>query len=237
MIGTASTAPTAPLTSRESLNRKARRERLALRTLSGCVLAVCVSCVFCSIVSIAFTPAISRRCESKMVSRSYGIRLARITRALRCKPRNDVGDLLIRHRLRSISAPIPHALIRPPRNRNAAQVLIADQRKIRPINDGTNFSRIALCITSGSFACSSMASRAEDAESLLPTSAITRQRGPVLRNTQHSEKVLFAPLLHHPMRQHTDLLIGQHTTGTPGEGRHQLARHSLCSNLAQILFS
>src|SRR6266702_7208979 len=210
MIGTAITAPTAPFTSRESLNRKARRECLALRTLSGSLLTGCTSCVFCSIVSIAFTRATSRLCKSGG-SWSCGIRLTRIDRALRCKPRNNVRDLLVRHRLRPIRAPIRHALIRPPGNHNAAQALIADQRKIRPIDDRTHFSCPALCITSGSFARNAMASCAVDAEGLLPTSAITRQRRPVLRNTQPRDNFLLAPLLHHPMRQHTDLLIRQHT--------------------------
>ena len=52
--------------------------------------------------------------------------LTRIDGALRCKPRNNVGNLLVRHRLPGIGAPIRHALIRPPCNRDASQSLVAD---------------------------------------------------------------------------------------------------------------
>src|SRR5260370_15230186 len=154
------------------------------------------------------------------------IRLARITRAFRRKPRNNVGDLLVRHRLRSMRSPIRHALIRPPGDHDAAQTLIADQRKIRLINEGANLSLAGLCIAGGPFTRSSMASRTVDAESLLPASAITRQRRPVLRNTQPGEKIGLAPLLYHPLRQHADLLISQHTARALGEGRPQLAGNS-----------
>src|SRR6266481_5523303 len=162
-----------------------------------------------------------------MRSSLCGIRLTRIVRALRRKPRHKVGDLLVSHRLCSIGAPIRHALVRPPGDHNAAQTLIADQRKIRPIDNGTNLSCLALSTASGSFAGCSMASCTEDAEGLLPTSGIARQRGPVLRNTKPSEKIGLAPQLYHPVRQHADLLIGQHSTRTFAEGRHQLAGNSV----------
>src|SRR5580704_13011194 len=119
-----------------------------------------------------------------MVSWSCRIRLTGITRALRGKPRNNIGDLLIRHRLRSMRSPIRHALIRPPGDHDAAQSLIADQRKIRPIHDGANLTLAALCIAGGPFTRSSMASRTVDAESLLSTRRITGQRGLVRRKTR-----------------------------------------------------
>src|SRR5260370_28332506 len=92
------------------------------------------------------------------------IRLARITRAFRRKPRNNVGDLLVRHRLRSMRSPIRHALIRPPGDHDAAQTLIADQRNIRPIDDGANLTRAALRLAGGPSPRSSRASRTVDAE-------------------------------------------------------------------------
>ena len=45
------------------------------------------------------------------------------------------------------------------------------------------------------------------------------------------EKIRSAPLLHHALRQHVDLLIGQHAAGALREGRHQLAGNAFRSNL------
>src|SRR5712692_12643 len=158
MIGTASTAPTAPFASRASLNRKARRECPALRTLSASVWTAFSFWVFGSLGFIAFAPAgvlVVVRHGASWVCR---IRLARVDRALRCQPRNDVGNLLVRQWLRSIGAPIRHSLVRLPGNRNTAQRLIADQREIGPVDDGADPALPAPGIARDSFATRSLAS-------------------------------------------------------------------------------
>src|SRR5260370_34632021 len=118
MIGTANTAPTAPFASRESLNRKARRECPALRTLSASVRTACSFCVFGSLGFIAFAPAgvlVVGRHGASWVCR---IRLGRGGRQHRCERRNYVADLLGRQWLRCIGAAIRQALVRLPRHLN-----------------------------------------------------------------------------------------------------------------------
>src|SRR5260370_27269528 len=184
MIGTASTAPTAPFASRESLNRKARRECPVLRTLSASVWTACSFWVFGSLGFIAFAP------EGVLVVVRHGaswvcrIRLARVDRPLRCQPRNDVGDLLVRQWLRGIGAPIRHALVRLPGNRNTAQRLIADQRKIGPVDDGADPALPAPGIARDSFATRPMASSTERAEGLLTPHYLPRHVPCVIRNAR-----------------------------------------------------
>src|ERR1700733_1574863 len=111
MIGTARTAPTAPFTSKDSLNRKARRECFALRTLPDSLFTICSSCGFCSIGFIVSAPR-SLVLVGRKDSWLRRIRLARIGAAPGCEPRNNVSHLLIGHGLCGIGAPVRHALVR-----------------------------------------------------------------------------------------------------------------------------
>jgi hypothetical protein len=69
-----------------------------------------------------------------------GIRLARIGDALRRKPGEDVGDLLVGHRLWAVSSPIRFSFVGAACDDDAAQVLVADERKIGGVDDGPEFA-------------------------------------------------------------------------------------------------
>src|SRR5579864_2180924 len=146
MIGTARTAPTAPFTSNESLNRKARRECFALRTLSGSSLTICSFCGFCSIGFIVSAPR-SLGLASRIDSWLHGIWLPGICAAFGCEPRDNICNLLVCHWLSGVCAPVRHSLLRLAGDNHAAQALIADQSKVRSINQRADLPCTALVVS------------------------------------------------------------------------------------------
>ena len=132
--------------------------------------------------------------------------------------------------------PIRHSLIRPPPNRDTAQTLVADQRKVRAIDNRTHLS-------SPLFSSPVDPSPAVPwhLAQKVPKTSCPRAASPSIADAKGGipsrEKIRPAPLLHHSKRQHIDLRVAQHTTGALRERRHQLAGNSLPSNLPKSFFS
>jgi len=101
------------------------------------------------------------------------IRLARIGDAFGGHPGEDVGDLLIGHwirghRLWDVVAPVGHFFVGAACNHDAAQVLVADERKILRIDNGAELALAGVGISIGgsTLAICTVTSGTENAVSL-----------------------------------------------------------------------
>src|ERR1700690_2332729 len=66
---------------------------------------------------------------------------------------------------------------------------------------------------------------------------VPRQSRQVGRGILARENARIPPLLLNALRKHSDLAVGQHTSGAPCERRHQFAGNSICDYLLQVSLS
>src|ERR1022692_50837 len=155
-----------------------------------------------------------------------GIRLAGRGGALRGEPGDHIGHLWRGQRqVGHTMAPVGMAEIGPPGDDARAQVLIADESKIRTINNRTALRR--------TFAVRPVAGGAEGGENFITALLIARRTGGIRRWCHALQRIRFGPTRSHPAYENVDLLVIQHAARAFGKRRHQRAGNAKCRRMAQ----
>src|ERR1700730_6338278 len=149
-----------------------------------------------------------------------GVCLRRKLRPPRSEPCDYVRDFLLRHRFaRGGSTPVGSAELRAPGDHHSAQPLIADQRQKGIIRDGAS-----LCSPA---AVRAVARRAVGLECACAMRNISRRLREVGRWTGRFENSGLTPARSNSVRDHINLLVGQHSTRTLCESGHGRSAHAV----------
>ena len=156
------------------------------------------------------------------------IRLSWRCDSMGCEPRDNVGNLFIGHSSRTstrpVRTPIGHSIFRLPGDDQAAQSLVADERKIRRINKRTH----GTLFTFRSGPIAPVTTGTEGDKRRLSLFWISSRGVGVRRDGLPLKYPRLSPGGLHSLCQDRNLLVRQHAALVLGKRRHQRSRDTVC---------